>query len=71
MIARLKCGLELHLEKTKIVYCKDSKRKANYEHTEFTFLVYTFRARPAKSPKGRRFKSFQPEISKRAIEEDG
>lgn len=65
---RLKrCGLELNLEKTKIVYCKDSNRKAEYKHTEFTFLGYTFRARPARSPQGRRFKSFQPEVSKRAL----
>jgi len=62
-----KCGLELNLEKTKIVYCKDSNRKAEYKHTEFTFLGYTFRARPARSPKGKRFKSFQPEVSKRAL----
>ena len=65
---RLKrCGLELHPEKTKIVYCKDSNRKANYKHMEFTFLGYTFRARPARSPNGRRFKSFQPEVSKKAL----
>ena len=62
-----KCGLELNSEKTKIVYCKDSNRKAEYKHTEFTFLGYTCRARPARSPKGRRFKSFQPEVSKRAL----
>ena len=62
-----KCGLELNSEKTKIVYCKDSNRKAEYKHMEFTFLGYTFRARPARSPKGRRFKSFQPEVSKRAL----
>ncbi len=65
---RLKeCGLELNLEKTKIVYCKDSSRKATYKHTEFTFLGYTFRGRPARSPKGRRFKSFSPEVSNEAL----
>lgn len=31
-------GLELHPEKTKIVYCKDRKRRLDYEHTSFTFL---------------------------------
>lgn len=62
-----KCGLELHSAKTKIVYCKDSNRKADYKHTEFTFLGYAFRARPARSPRGKRFKSFQPEVSKCAL----
>jgi len=55
-----KCGLELNIEKTKIVYCKDSNRKAEYKNTKFTFLGYTFRARRTRSPKGKRFKSFSP-----------
>jgi len=62
-----KCGLELNVEKTKIVYCKDSNRKAEFKYTEFTFLGYTFRARPARSPKGRRFKSFSPAVSEEAL----
>ena len=62
-----KCGLELNAEKTKIVYCKDSNRKAEFKYTEFTFLGYTFRARPTKSPKGRRFKSISPAVSKEAL----
>lgn len=62
-----KCGLELNAEKTKIVYCKDSNRKAEFKYTEFTFLGYTFRARPTRSPKGRRFKSFSPAVSKEAL----
>lgn len=62
-----KCGLELNLEKTRIVYCKDSNRKAEYKHTEFTFLDYTFKARPTRSSKGRRFKSFSPAVSKEAL----
>ena len=44
MMAELKirfeaCKLELHSTKTKIVYCKDEKRKGQYPQTEFTFLV--------------------------------
>lgn len=62
-----KRGLELNVEKTKIVYCKDSNRKAEFKYTEFTFLGYTFRARPVRSPKGRRFKSFSPAVSKEAL----
>jgi retron-type reverse transcriptase len=41
-------GLRLHPDKTKIVYCKDSKRRGSYEHTSFTFLVSrSARAAPA------------------------
>ncbi len=31
------CGLELHPEKTKIVYCKDNDRRGTHEHTSFDF----------------------------------
>lgn len=61
------CGLELHPEKTKIVYCKDSNRKGAYLNTEFTFLGYTFRRRKAKNGKDIRiFSSFSPAVSKQA-----
>ncbi|MFG1955629.1 group II intron reverse transcriptase/maturase [Micromonospora sp. NPDC048830] len=59
-------GLRLHPDKTKIVYCKDGGRRGSYEHTEFTFLGYTFRARKAQDRNGRRFTSFLPAISKDA-----
>lgn len=39
------CGLELHPEKTKIIYCKDASRKDHYPRTSFTFLGYEFRQR--------------------------
>jgi RNA-directed DNA polymerase len=32
------CGLELHPDKTKIIYCKDSDRRGEYEHIRFDFL---------------------------------
>jgi len=42
--ARLKeCGLELHPEKTKVVYCKDDDRRRTYANEKFDFLGYTFR----------------------------
>ena len=44
----VECGLELHPLKTKIVYCKDSKRRENHPVVEFDFLGYTFRGRKAK-----------------------
>ena len=40
-------GLELHPEKTKVVYCKDTNRRGTSEHTSFDFLGYTFRGRLA------------------------
>jgi RNA-directed DNA polymerase len=60
-------GLRLHPEKTKIVYCKDGKRRGCAEHTSFTFLGYTFRARGARDRHGRMFTSFLPAISKDAM----
>ena len=40
-------GLTVHPEKTRIVYCKDGKRRGDHEHISLTFLGYTFRARKA------------------------
>ena len=40
-------GLRLHPAKTRIVYCKDGDRRGSHEHTSFTFLGFTFRARAA------------------------
>ncbi|MFE3060884.1 group II intron reverse transcriptase/maturase [Nocardia sp. NPDC059239] len=59
-------GLELHPEKTKVVYCKDYERAGAYEHTSFTFLGYEFRARTARDKHGRLFNSFMPAISRDA-----
>lgn len=60
------CGLELHPEKTMIVYCQDGKRKLNYPRTKFKFLGYEFRRRWLKSRKGDMFLSFSPAICKEA-----
>jgi RNA-directed DNA polymerase len=44
--ARLaECRLELHATKTKIVYCKDGKRKGTYPNVKFDFLGYCFQPR--------------------------
>jgi RNA-directed DNA polymerase len=56
-------GLELHPDKTRIVYCKDSGRKGSHEFERFTFLGYTFRPRDARSKHGSRFTSFSPGVS--------
>jgi hypothetical protein len=60
-------GLRLHPDKTKIVYCKDGNRRGEHEHTAFTFLGYTFRARGARTRAGKVFTSFAPAISKDAL----
>jgi hypothetical protein len=38
----------LNPAKTRIVYCKDGRRRLDYEHTAFTFLGFAFRARGAR-----------------------
>ena len=64
---RLKqCHLELHPEKTKIVYCQDSDRRGKHEHIKFDFLGYTFRPRRARNRWGKYFVSFLPAISNKA-----
>jgi RNA-directed DNA polymerase len=57
------CGLELHSEKTKLVYCKDSNRQERHPHEKFDFLGFTFRPRKAITRKGVHFCSFSPAIS--------
>jgi RNA-directed DNA polymerase len=69
--ARLKnrleeCGLELHSEKTKIVYCRDIHRQQDHDNIQFDFLGYTFRPRRSKDRYGRVFTNFTPAISRTA-----
>ncbi len=58
--------LRLNMEKTRIVYCKDYLRKADYPHVQFDFLGFSFRPRPVQSRwrKGTRFTAYTPAISK-------
>jgi RNA-directed DNA polymerase len=60
------CGLELHPEKTKIVYCQDTDRCGTHDHIKFDFLGYTFRPRRAKNRRGKPFVSFLPAVSTKA-----
>ncbi len=55
-------GVELHPDKTRIVYCKDSNRTGSHAHERFDFLGYTFRPRLAKGSDGRCFVSFCPAV---------
>lgn len=61
------CGLELHSEKTRIVYCKDINRCESYPVIEFTFLGYTFRPRKAVDKYGRIYVNFSPAVSREAL----
>ena len=60
-------GLELHPDKTRVVYCQDADRRDDHEVTSFTFLGYTFRPRLAKNRWGKHFVSFLPAVSKDAV----
>jgi len=59
-------GLEIHPEKTRIVYCKKENRNGSHTHEKFDFLGYTFRARLVKSKHGEFFTGFIPAISDQA-----
>jgi RNA-directed DNA polymerase len=61
-----RCGLEVHPDKTRIVYCQDSDRRGKHEHIKFDFLGYTFRPRRARNRWGKYFVSFLPAISDKA-----
>lgn len=63
------CGLELHPEKTKIVYCKDANRTGDYNINQFDFLGFCFRPRLSRNRKGQYFVNFSPAISPKAKKE--
>src|ERR1700757_694121 len=67
--ARLaECRLEMHPTKTKIVYCKDGKRKGRYPNVMFDFLGYQFRPRMVQNSRdGSLFCSFVPAVSPSAL----
>lgn len=60
------CGLEMHPEKTRIVYCKDANRKGKSTEIRFDFLGYTFMPRTMKNRYGQLFTSFAPAMSRSA-----
>jgi len=61
------CGLTMHPEKSKIVYCQDSNRTKRFPNVHFTFLGFTFRPRKAISKPHRIFTSFLPAVSSDAV----
>jgi len=57
-------GLELHPDKTRMVYCKDSRRRETYEEISFTFCGYTFRPQRGYNRRtGEVFTGFLPAVS--------
>ncbi|MDJ0766838.1 MAG: group II intron maturase-specific domain-containing protein [Myxococcota bacterium] len=64
---RLKhCKLDLHPEKTRVIYCKGSRRNGEWPSYSFDFLGYQFRSRSARNRRGEFFVSFSPAISPKA-----
>jgi RNA-directed DNA polymerase len=61
------CGLTMHPEKSKVVYCKDSNRTESYPHVHFTFLGFTFRPRKAIGRRKQAFTNFLPAVSADAL----
>jgi group II intron reverse transcriptase/maturase len=61
------CGLVLHPQKTKIVYCKDTSRTGQHATVTFDFLGYTFQPRRAKWPGGFYRASYLPAASPPAL----
>ena len=61
------CRLELHPEKTRVVYCKDGKRRGSYSNTRFDFLGFSFHARTVQDKQGKLFTGFGPAVSRKAL----
>lgn len=61
------CHLTLHPDKTRVVYCRDSNRRAAYPCIHFTFLGFAFRPRMAKNRWGKVFTCFLPAVSPQAL----
>jgi RNA-directed DNA polymerase len=62
----VECGLELHPDKTRIVYCKDDDRWGNHPEIKCDFLGYTFRARRSRNKYGKHFINFTPAVRNKA-----
>ena len=70
------CKLELHPEKTKLVYCnrKGRRKRKEAKERQFDFLGYTFRSRSVMTKEGTIIFGFSPSISNKStkrIAEEG
>lgn len=67
-----KCGLELHPEKTKQVYCRDYRRQEKHPNVKFDFLGFSFQPRTSKSPQtGKLFLGYGCAISSSSCKKIG
>ena len=65
---RLKeCKLEMHPDKSKVVYSKDDRRRKDYPRIQFTFLGYTVRPRRTQDRYAKSRTSFLPPLTAAAI----
>jgi len=60
-------GLRCHLDKTRIVYCKQDGRDEDYPVTSFTFLGFDFRRAPIRRRDGVLMCGFVPLVGKAAL----
>jgi group II intron reverse transcriptase/maturase len=60
-------GLELHPDKTRVVYCQDDRRRGQYPCTSFTFLGFTFQPRSTRTRHGQMMVAFLPAVSAAAL----
>jgi RNA-directed DNA polymerase len=62
------CGLQLNLDKTRIVYCRDSRRRQKEDLNSFDFLGFRFQTRTARNKAdGHLFDTFSPSVSATAM----
>ena len=65
----LECSLELHPQKTKIVYCLNGTNKVRCTPICFDFLGFNFQPRGAINRSGQHFVGFLPGMSRKAKKE--
>ena len=63
------CGLEIHADKTSIVYRRDVNRSEDHSRISFDFLGYTFRPRRCVNTRGQIHSNFLPAISRSSKKE--
>lgn len=59
----MECGLRLHPEKTKVVFCKTSHRQSSHKDTYFDFLGYRFQPSTKQRQNGSLFLSYDCKMS--------
>jgi len=60
------CRLAANPDKTRVVYCKDTRRTGEWACQNFDFLGYTFRPRSSRNYRGELFVSFSPAMSRQS-----